>query len=238
MKQRVFTLMWGTAWKRYGRKFAESFRKHWPRDVELMIVTDRTLPVEWATQILLTDVPGYTRFMFDYRHDPRACGYGSKNRKANPEKRFWKNDAVKWAPQGLCAVAGLDGLEDGDLLTWMDADVMTIADVPRSWANVLLDGSDIACLQRAQQHSEIGFWAVRVGPGTREMIAAFNRFYADGSVFGLPEWHSAFVFDKALAGVPSLKVRNLVPPGMRGNVWIRTPLNQFTWHLKGRLKDQ
>ena len=145
---------------------------------------------------------------------------------------------MKWAPQGLCAIAGLDGMKDGDLLTWMDADVMTIADVPKSWSNVLLDGHDVACLQRAQQHSEIGFWAMRIGVGTKAVVRVFNRFYANGTVFDLREWHSAFVFDAALAMVPSLNVRNLVPPGLRGNVWVRTPLKQYTWHLKGKLKDQ
>lgn len=237
MKQRVLTLMWGTAWERYGQKFCESFREFWPRNVELLIVTDNPLPVEWAAQVPLEKIPGYRYFMNACQGQPRANGYGQKHRKLDRDGKFWKNDAVKWAPQGLCAVAGMDGMKDGDLLTWMDADVMTIAPVPKAWSNVLLDGKDMACLQRDRQHSEIGFWAMRIGSKTRRVIEAFNAYYADLTVFDLREWHSGFVFDAAIRTVPTVSVRNLVPPGMRGDVWIRTPLNQYTWHLKGKLKD-
>lgn len=230
--------MWGTAWKRYGQKFTETFREFWPDNVELLIVTDALLPTEHTTQILLDTIPGYHKFMDACRDQPRANGYGQKHRKLDHDGKSWKNDAVKWAPQGLCAVAGMEGMVDGDLLTWMDADVMTTASVPTAWSNVLLDGHDIACLQRAQQHSEIGFWVMRVGPKTRKICEAFNAYYADLTVFDLREWHSGFVFDAAVETVPDVSVRNLVPPGMRGNVWARTPLKQYTWHLKGKLKDQ
>lgn|GEM_PF-3321250 len=238
MKQRVFTLMWGNAWERYGQRFYKGFREHWPGNVELMIVTDRDLPAPWATQVQLKTIDGYKQFMDKWGGHNLARGYHSPDRKAQDNKRFWKHDAVKWAPQGLCGLAGLGGMGDGDLLTWLDADVMTIADVPAGWANVLLDGHDVACLQRENQHSEIGFWCARIGAGTQEAIRAFNQIYTDGSVFNLREWHSAFVFDAALASVPALRIRNLVPPGARGNVWARTPLKQYTWHLKGKLKDQ
>ncbi len=239
MKQRVITLMWGTAWERYGQKFTETFREFWPDNVELVIVTDKTLPIDWATQISLGRIPGYQFFMDECRDRPLANGIGHRRRKTSKRDGVsWKHDAVKWAPQGLCAVAGLDGMKDGDLLTWLDADVMTKASIPKGWSNVLLDGCDIACLQRADQPSEIGFWAMRVGSKTRKVIEAFNTYYADLTVFNLREWHSGFVFDAAILTVPTVTVRNLVPKGRRGNVWVHTPLNQYMWHLKGKLKDQ
>ncbi len=239
MKERVFTLMWGSAWSRYGQKFAESFREYWPRKVELVIVTDRTLPIGWATQVRLTDVPGYVDFMVKHRKDSLANGMGHRRRKSsNSYGHSWKHDAVKWGPQGLCAVAGLEGLEDGDLLCWLDADVETTNTVPRHWISVLLEGHDLACLQRPGQHPEIGFWAARITPDTRAIIHRFAAFYISGEVFNLRQWHSAFVFGEALHSSPALKIHDLNSRHLTGHVWPYTALAAYTQHNKGKLKDQ
>lgn len=236
------TLMWGSAWERYGEKFVETFERHWPDEVELFIVTDRVLPTDRARQVQLNDVPGYIGFMDRYRDNKRANGYGHPTRKVDRDGRDWRHDAVLWAPQGLAPVAALDGLEDGDLFAWFDADVETTQDVPKHWLNVLLGGMDISCVQRVNQHSEIGFWAVRMGPGTRNMIEYFSWFYASDAVFKLPEWHSAYVFDRALEKSSGLSINNLGPEVrdrsmLRGHVWPQTVLAEFTVHKKGKLKD-
>lgn len=237
MKERVVTLMWGTAWDRYGKAFVKSFTRYWPSGVELYIVTDRELPTERAVQIPLGKVPGYQDFMGKYYNDRKALGYGQTDHKADPEKRFWKHDAVKWGPQGLTPRAALDGLTSGDLLCWLDADVETIAAPPLHWINILLAGADMACLQRDRQHSEIGFWAARIGVGTTQAIKRFAELYESGDVFDLPEWHSGFVFDAALASQPDITIHNLSPVG-RSHVWPMTPLAQYTVHKKGKIKDK
>jgi len=236
MKERVCTLCWGTAWDRYGKAFVKSFERYWPANVELYIITDKPLPTERAVQIPLDDVPGYQRFMNEYGESRGAMGYGQTERKADPEKRFWKNDAVKWAPQGLAPRAALDGMASGDLFCWLDADVITTAAPPLHWINALLAGADLACLQRERQHSEIGFWAARIGAGTVTAIKRFAELYESGDVFGLTEWHSGFVFDAAMASQPDITIRNLSPVG-RGHVWPKTPLAQYTVHKKGKIKD-
>jgi hypothetical protein len=236
MKERVVTLMWGTAWDRYGKTFVSSFEKYWPDDVELYIVTDKPLPTDRAVQIPLDTVPGYSSFMEKYSADRKAMGYGCTDRKADPAKRFWKNDAVKWAPQGLAPRAALDGLLSGDVLIWLDADVETIAKPPRHWCNVLLAGADMACLQRDRQHSEIGFWCARIGFITMLAIDRFADMYESGDVFYLPEWHSGYVFDAALAENPTVKIRNLSAGG-RGHVWPASLLARYTIHKKGKIKD-
>ena len=236
MKERVHTLMWGTAWDRYGKAFVKSFNRYWPSDVELYIITDKPLPTERAVQIPLETVPGYTGFISQYGEDRAAMGYGIAGDKADPDKRFWKNDAVKWGPQGLAPRAAIDGLASGDILCWMDADVETIAKPPRHWCNVLLAGADMACLQRPRQHSEIGFWAARIGAGTLTAIKRFAELYESGDVFDLPEWHSGYVFDVAMAMQSDITIRNLSVGG-RGHVWPTSPLARYTVHKKGMIKD-
>lgn len=237
MKQRVLSLCWGSAWDRYGEDFVATFAKHWPQDVDLALVTDERRGLPRGREMMLGDAPGYHAFMSRWKDDARAQGRFSRDRKAKPGVRFWKHDAVKWAPQGLCPVMGLDGLECGDILAWFDADVMTHKAVPEGWLGELLDGHDVACLQRRSQHSEIGFWAIRVSGPTRRFVNAFADYYASGRVFALDEWHSAYVFDAALKQA-RLKVRNLNPTMARGHCWPITPLAHHTTHLKGKLKPQ
>lgn len=225
--------MWGTAWDRYGRTFADTFARYWPASVDLVIVTDRPLPTERARQIPLCD--GSAAFKARWAGDRLAEGFDSGFRKLDGDGRSWRHNAVKWAPQGFAPIAALDGMNDGDLFVWFDADVETIAPVPEGWIEGLIGNHDVACLQRPRQHSEIGFYAMRLGPRTRKVLDRFAWFYASDRVFTLEEWHSAFVWDRALESVPGLKVRNLNPRG-KGHVWPNTPLAELTLHKKGKLK--
>ena len=222
MKQRVVTLMWGTAWDRYGRKFVETFERHWPDEVELFIITDKVLPTKRATQIMLADVHGYTNFMERWGHKRK-------------EIYLWKNDAVEWAPQGMAPRAALDGLSDGDILAWFDADVETIKDIPVRWLRRLLgkwSDKDMACLQRSMMPTELGFWCVRINADTRRMVRSFAALYSSGVVFEFPERHSGRVFDIALLACP-LRVRNLNAADDRWQPWDKSLLAEFTVHHKG-----
>ncbi len=220
MKQRVVTLMWGNAWERYGQRFTETFERHWPADVELVIVTDRELPTKRATQIGLADVPGYSDFMDRWGHKRK-------------DSHLWKHDAVEWAPQGMAPRAALDGLSGGDILAWFDADVETIADVPSGWLKrVIGKHNDMACLQRSMMPTELGFWCVRINPDTRRMVRSFAALYSSGVVFEFPDRHSGRVFDIALSACP-LRVRNLNAADEMWQPWGKSPLAAFTVHHKG-----
>jgi len=245
MKQRVVTLTWGVAWEWYGKEFYKTFKEHWPKEVELRIVTDFPLPIKAVFQIPLQNAPGYEEFMDRWGNDARAQGYGCTHRKAKPGKRYWKKDAVKWAPQAMAPLAGAEGLEDGDIFCWLDADVVTLKDVPPMWLDTLLARCDIACLVRKElpgveysrvQHSEIGFWAARIGPKTRRMIQKFSDIYASDDVFKHKEWHSGYIFDRALDSEPKLKINNLNRQGKVGNPWPTTQLAKYLIHKKGKLK--
>ena len=235
MKQRVVTLMWGTAWQRYGQDFCRLFDKFWPKSVELHLVTDWHYS-DRATNHDLDRVPEYRNFMARYADRDWAMGYGCTDRKADPKKRFWKKDAVKWAPQGMVPVVALEGMNDGDIFCWLDADVVTIKKVPETWLGKLLNGHDVACIRRGTQHPEIGFWAIRVSTETRQMVWTFADIYESGDFTDLKEWHSGYVFAEALSRFRKLKIQNLNPTMMRGHPWPRTPLSKYLVHKKGKLK--
>lgn len=239
MKTRVVTLFWGNAWERYGPIFAKPFCDNWHEDIELVIVTDRKLPIGRGKQIILDDVQGYAEFKEHWKDDNKAHGYERpRGEKVDAKGRSWRYDAMMWMPQGLSPRAAMEGMNDGDIFVWLDADVETTRPVPKNWVSSLLGYHDCACLQRQKSHTEIGFYAFKINEKTRKVIDKFAYFYESGEVFNLKEWHSAYVWDRALESVPGLSIRNLSPNGRScQHVWPNTVLAEYTTHWKGNRKD-
>lgn len=239
MRVRVCSLCWGTAWERYGRGFVESFTRHWPADIELLLVTDDVVWLTRGRQVELQGIQGYREFVERWASVPVANGRERpEGGKVDASGYSWRHDAVKWMPQALAAIPGASGLEDGDIFVWFDADTVTTAKVPPRWVEDLLGDADVACLARPGKHTEIGFYAMRMSDRTRRVLRAFADLYIDDTIFRLSEQHSAFAWDRAIETQPGLIVRNLNTRGGRGHVWPHTVLAEFTEHRKGKRKDQ
>lgn len=238
MRTIVCTGIWGSAWERYGRDFAESFARFWPEDVELVAYTDRTdftLPRGELRQ--LSTIGGHDEFLTRFRADPVANG-----RQKAPHADWkpgdvrsgysWSHDAVKWFRQGLIPEAVARTLQIPAILCWLDADVITTAPVPENWIDGLIGEAHGAYLGR-DVHSEIGFWAVRL-PRCDFMVAAFSWLYRSGAFLGQKQSHSAYIWDVARE-FADVNMRNLTP-GASGHVFPLSPLAACLEHRKGHLK--
>lgn len=234
---RVVTLMYGSAWERYGNIFATTFHRYWPAEADLVVVADRDLPLKRGRVTALNDIPGVVEFRARWNGHPKAAGMGRLGVKVDEKGYSWRHDALKWMPQAMAPLAALDDMQDGEVLCWLDADVETTSAVPADWVEGLLGDCDVACLQRAGTHSEIGFYACRISPDTKAMLRHFAGLFADDTIFSLREQHSAFAFDVALNAAPWLKIRNL-SPGKRGHVWPSTALADHAVHKKGKRKGR
>lgn len=239
MRTRVVTALWGNAWERYGRRFVETFARYWPAEVELVVYAGEPVPLLRGDCRELMAIPGLVEFLARHRHDAAATGHGPPTERWRAEHReagyCWRYDACKWVRQAVVPFDAAQDLADGDLLCWLDADVVTHAAVPPGWIEGLLAGADLAYLGREGSHSEIGFLAFRLD-AARPVLRSFAELYTTEAVFGLPETHSAFVFDAARGLWPQVAARNLTP-GDRAHVWPRSPLAACTEHLKGKRKD-
>jgi len=235
VKTTIVSLMWGTAWERYGKRFAATLHAHWPRHIDLLVVSDRELPLPRGRVVPLSDVRGLAEFQDRWKDDRKANGFLPPPAKVDENGYSWRHDAVKWAPQGMAPEAVLPHVADGDLLVWLDADVVTFADVPVDLPERLLGGADVSFLGRAPKHSEIGYWSVRVLPKTRAFIAGMAGCYRSDAVFTEKQWHSAYIFDRERERA-RLSERDLTPGG-RGHVWFQSDLGRYSDHLKGKRKD-
>jgi hypothetical protein len=113
--------------------------------------------------------------------------------------------------------------------------VETVAPIPEGFVEQLVGDADVCFLNRSRQHSEIGFWAVRLKPRTRQFLHEIAEVYRSDAFLDLPEWHSAFVWDH-VRKQSGLVEQHLCRPGLTGHVWPHSPLAKFMRHDKGLRK--
>lgn len=239
----VVTGWTGSNYDYLGNQFIETFKKHW-RDTRLIVFRDspnKTTPYEYS---LWDECLGLPEFVGRHRGNPVHCGKRVGDAKRWKPREYgagysFRFDAVRFAPQMFMPEAAAQYLEDGEILAWFDADVVTFKDIPDNFIESLIGDSDIVYLGREPKHSEIGFWAVRLSPETRGFLDALASVYVSDRVFDLDEWHSAYVFDAVRKmtefAIPSLQSKDLTPGG-RGHVWFQCVLGNYTDHLKGNRK--
>lgn len=250
MSVTVVTGWTGRGYDGLGQQFCSTFARGWPVSVALSVLTDaphhplslmtldhrRTL-----TASSLSKCDGLAEFIARHKDNPAAHGREPNGRWKPKERAIgysWRYDAVKFATQLFIPDAASKQLSDGEILVWFDADVVTKNAVPERFIEGLLGDSDVVFLGRPPKHSEIGFWALRLSPKTRAFLEYLTNLYRTDAVFGLKEWHSAFVWDEArrtFENSHGMRSRNLTPRG-RGHVWPTSPLGRYTEHLKGERK--
>lgn len=223
----------------YGKRFLTTFARYWPDDVKLYYYIDGNR-IDAPRGVCLSQslCNGLDEFLARHQSDPEKCG--------RKPSALWKPkyiargynfrfDAVKFIKQLMIPEHAAMLLPDGEVMAWLDGDVVSINPVPPNMIETLLGDADLCFLGRTRIYSEIGFWAVRLNVRTRLFVNLLAGMYRSDAVFDLPEWHSAFVFDHCRGLVPGLKQNNLTPNG-NGHVWMQSPLAAFSDHCKGERK--
>lgn len=214
-----------------------SFDKHWPKDIELQVFAEEAHPAPRNAYRSLWDCPGARSFAERHADHLAANGKVQMGRWKPSEARrgySFKHDAYKFFKQILIPETAAQGMGDDDIIIWLDGDVVSIRDIPGDFIARMMEGYDLAYLGRREQHSEIGFWALRTTQRGHDFLTAIADMYRDDKFLTLSEWHSAFVWDYVRRQFDFAE-RNLAPP-MRGHVWPNTILGRYTIHEKGARK--
>lgn len=222
----------------YGNRFLASFAKHWPASVELQVYVEEAHPMPRNACRLLWDIAGACKFNDRVKNDrdasglvPKPCWKSSEIRKGYS----FRTDAAKFWKQLFIPGAAAQGLDDGDILIWLDGDVVTTAPITEKWLHGVMGDADLAYLGREPSHSELGFWAIRINDQARAFLAAIEAIYTTGKFRDLPENHSAYVWDYVRHQY-TFHARNLCKPGARGHVFPATILAPYLRHDKGPRK--
>ena len=226
-----------SGYHQYGRRFLDTFDRHWAASIELQVWTEEPYRMPRDACRDLWSIPGAREIHARYGQWPDAQGrVPTPKWKASAKAKGYnfRFDAYKFWKQILIPEAASRDMADGDILIWLDADVVSLAPISEAWIENLIGDADVCYLGRERSHSEIGFWAVQLTWQTRRFLTRIAEMYTTDAVFGLTEWHSAFVWDHVRREM-TMKERNMTPRG-NGHVWHKSPLAAVSDHLKGARK--
>jgi hypothetical protein len=224
----------------YGQRFAETFARFWPKEVELVVYGEELCPLPHGTFRLLSEIGGCMEFLNKYRNDPAANGRVPAGCWKPRERELgysFRTDAWKFSRQGFIPYDAAERATT-QFLCWLDADVVTHKPVPPGAIERLMpNGKSIAYLGREPKWPDIAFQLYRLRTADKRaehFLSTFRYMYVSGAVFNHPQTHSAYIWQHCARYFRS-EIGNLTPRG-EGHVWFQSPLAQWTDHLKGQRK--
>jgi len=246
MKYSVVTSFSNAGFEKYGRKFIQTFNQYWPEEVDLHIyhegLIDKLYKGHYAYNIL--SVPECSLFIRRFHNDPLVNGrvvdqpYRWKKKCVNDGYNF-RYDAYKFSKKVFAIYDVMKRVKDGKLF-WVDADIVTFAQVTTKLLDGLLRSDHDTCyLGRSNSgHSECGFVGYNLDRAmARVFVGYFAGLYANDGVFGMDEWHDSYVYDKVREYFKSSLNDYCIPSTERGHVFINSILGTVMDHLKGDRKD-
>lgn len=238
----VVTSFGRIGWHEYAFNFFETFDRHWPANVRLIAYREGAEVHRRARMRDLLALHDCHEFLTAHVDEPMANGRvrtACWRNKEGAAGYSFRTDAVKFCRKVFAVADAAERMAaiGGGVLAWIDADVITIADVPDGFIEGLLGDAHVAYLGRARTHSECGFLAFKI-PEALPLIRRWVDLYRSDRVFHLHETHDSFVFDYVRERSPEVVCKSLTPDGMADehHVWTVSPLNSYTDHLKGARK--
>ena len=223
----------------YGRRFLQTFHKHWPTEVKLLIYHENQ--PELGGYDVIQDVEGCRSFLNRHKDDlvvqGRQRGETHRWKKECIEDGYnFRFDAYKFCRKVFAIEHAANLTKTGKLL-WVDADVLTFDNIPLSFLDSMLP--DHVCTSHLGRvngyHSECGFVGYNLDhPMGLGFIKSFTDLYRYDKFFELPEWHDSWVYDwiRKKVGAPSFNIST----EQAGHVFVTSPLGRYMDHLKGDRK--
>lgn len=216
----------------YGRKFLESFKKHWPKEVTLTIYFEddheRNPNFNWVS---MHDVEFLDEFMGNLRF-PLMHGIQGSKYNINWDARMARKSFIQMHSMK----------KFGGKVIWLDSDVFTHEPVTMEFLNsVIPDDKFCSYLGReGWMYTESGFLAFNGNhPIAPTFHAAYLAVFMTGAIFMQPGWHDCYGFDVARKAMQDASAfENLAKDCPHGteHVFINSVLGSCMDHRKGNRK--
>lgn len=255
----VVTTCNGAGYEAYGRRMAETFARHWPVEIPLLLYCEGFEPDGLGDRIVVRDLiasaPGLAAFKGRHADNPLANGLTRRHRfrlSFNPDKMRLKLGEKRWGEgyrwnavrfaHKVFAIVHAAAVSDADVLIWIDADTRFFADVTWDEIEGFVPADRFVGYLKRRIHSECGFTAYNLRhPATREMLAALERLYTHDELFRQYEFHDSYLFDIVRKRAERAGHKSFDIAGGIGlevpHVLINSRLGRFMDHLKGDRKD-
>jgi len=244
-------------YQEYGQVMVETYLKHWPVEVPLLLYHEGFDPPSAPGRVQAFDLsaasPALVAFKARHIDDPRVNG---KQRPWNRlrmgsfsiplpmrvRKACYRWDAVRFSHKSH-AIFDAARRTDADILIWIDADTRFFADVDLAeLATLAPPDSAVSCLRRPH-HSECGFVAYNLRqPETRRLLAEFEAMYTQDLFLAEREFHDSYLFDvvRERAQARGARVHDIAQGiGWQApHVLINSDLGRFMDHMKGDRKAE
>lgn len=200
-------------YEQYAKRCIETFHLHW-RDIELKVYDDESLEdrSDWLKDF--------------------------KGRHKNKPTDNYRLDAVRFSHKVAAIELAFNALKD-DALVWMDADILTHAEVTNDWLTSLLGEADFAYLERKHKtYPETGFMIFRNNLRAKQFIRHVVDLYREDTLFKLKEWHDGFLWEHCRANLSDWGALACIAfPGCVGShPFVNSELGSRMDHLKGKRK--
>lgn len=247
MKYTVITTFHPAGMRQYGQTMIDTFERHWPESVDLVVYAENCQPRVTRTQVvdLNSTCPDLVNFKNRHKNNSVAHGMIMKDTGLPFKDNQFKWDAVRFSHKVFAVIHACETI-DSDWVIWLDADSKTFRDVPESFLDEICDFKSMACYlgRREKYHSECGWVAYnRHHPKLQQFIKDWRELYVSDRLFDLHEYHDSFVFDVLRKRYQAQGVwfHNLSPelPGKGpGHPFIASGLGQYMDHLKGSKRKE
>jgi len=189
---------------RYAQRFINTFDKNMPREVDLLLYSERARPALPKTKRHIKDYDAekemrntLVEFKKKYKYDLRANGKGPDGRRLDANKAF-KWDAIRFSHK-VYAIFDAVKKTDADVLIWMDADSVVHTPMPMEFLQEFIPDDKFLCYAgRKNKYTECGWYSMNLRhPHADKFFEEFQRMYddAENGIFTLKEWHDSYVFD-------------------------------------------
>lgn len=219
----------------YGKRFITTFLEHWP-DEKLTVYYETGIPrsrpqdkrVSYVNLKQYTDFNNFENLMKS--SDPLYQGHmRTPDDKVAYNFRF---DANKFFRKVFCIAHA--SRQSKEKITWIDADVEFIEDIPEGFINSLLpDDQYLAHLGREWMYTEAGFMIFNCGHEAHNyFMPLYLNFYFTGAFKYLGEFHDCYVLDclRKLLDVPCV---NLNPNEKSNHPFQESEMGKYMQHYKG-----
>jgi hypothetical protein len=241
MRKTVVTSFTEDGYRTYGKDFIESFRKHWPSDVDLVVYYEGdNIREDWH---FIEEVEGLEEWMERIDKFPLFKGdLGDGTYDIQRDARMVRK----------CLIQTHAAKVYGGKVFWIDADVFTFDDIPSDFLDKMLPDDKFSCFlgrdhwpeaksgQLWPSYTESGFLGFNVNhPLAPHFFGAYLEIPRSGMLFTMESWHDCICYDLARHAFKNnqddfVNITGNLPANT--HPFVNSVLGKYMDHKKGKRK--